>query len=300
MNNKAQNPRPPKQNIHGWIILDKPVGMTSTFAVSVVKRAFNAKKAGHAGTLDPLASGLLPIALGEATKTVPFIMDGEKTYRFTIQWGQETDTDDLEGRNVAESDKRPAREEVEALLPEFTGTIEQIPPRYSAVKVQGARAYDLARDGQDVELKSRLVDIHNITLLDHNNEQSVLEVHCGKGTYVRAIARDMGRILKCYGHIAVLRRTHVGPFAEEHGVMPEALEQEPSSFLLSVESALSGLDEIIVASDQKLRLLRGQSVILRGRNAPDSGTVYAMSGGTLIAIGEILNGELHPSRVFNL
>ena len=195
------------------MVLDKPIGMTSTHAVAVLKRLFQAKRAGHAGTLDPLASGGLPIALGEATKTVPFVMDGRKRYRFTVCWGEERDTDDTEGRVVRTSELRPSADSIRALLPRFTGLIEQIPPQYSAIKVQGERAYDLARDGETVELQPRPVQIHELSLVEHSDSgQSVFEAECGKGTYVRALARDMGRILGCFGHICALRRTLVGPF----------------------------------------------------------------------------------------
>ena len=185
--------RPKRRDVNGWVILDKGVGMTSTHAVAVVKRAFNAKKAGHAGTLDPLASGILPIALGEATKTVPFVMDGRKAYVFTVTWGIETDTDDAEGRPVATSDTRPERAAVEAALPRFIGAIEQVPPRYSAIKIAGERAYDLARDGEVVELVARPVQIDHLAVVEHDGQRTVIEAQCGKGTYVRALARDLGR-----------------------------------------------------------------------------------------------------------
>ena len=218
-------PRRDKRDVHGWVILDKPIGMTSTHAVAVLKRLFQARRAGHAGTLDPLASGGLPIALGEATKTVPFVMDGRKRYRFTVAWGEERDTDDTEGRAIQSSDLRPSADAIRALLPRFTGLIEQIPPQYSAIKVQGERAYDLARDGETVELKPRPVEIHELTLVEHgDNGQSVFEAECGKGTYVRALARDMGRILGCFGHICALRRTLVGPFSEADMIPLEQLE----------------------------------------------------------------------------
>src|ERR1700686_3609419 len=182
------------RDVVGGFVLDKPIGMTSTHAVAVVKRLFQAKRAGHAGTLDPLASGGLPIALGEATKTVPFVMDGRKRYRFTVAWGEERDTDDTEGRVTQTSDARPAAAAIRDLLPQFTGMIEQIPPQYSAIKVQGERAYDLARDGETVELKPRPVEIHHLALVEQtDSSQSVFEAECGKGTYVRALARDIGR-----------------------------------------------------------------------------------------------------------
>ena len=190
-------PRSKRTEINGWLILDKPVGMTSTQAVSRLKRIFNAKKAGHAGTLDPLASGILPVAFGEATKTVPFVQDGEKAYRFTVKWGVETDSDDADGKPVRTSERRPAPDQIEALLPEFTGTILQTPPAYSAIKIAGERAYDLARDGEEVILQPRPVTIHSLEMVSANAEEAVLEAQCGKGTYVRAIARDLGRLARC-------------------------------------------------------------------------------------------------------
>src|SRR5215212_12263936 len=218
-------PRRDKRDVHGWVVLDKPIGITSTHAVAVVKRLFQAKRAGHAGTLDPLASGGLPIALGEATKTVPFVMDGRKRYRFTVCWGEERDTDDTEGRIVKTSEIRPSAEALRALLPRFTGLIEQIPPQYSAIKVQGERAYDLARDGETVDLKPRPVEIHHLGLVEQvDSTHSVFEAECGKGTYVRALARDLGRLLGCYGHICALRRTLVGPFGESEMILLEQLE----------------------------------------------------------------------------
>src|SRR6202042_1633738 len=196
-------PRRDKRDVHGWVVLDKQIGMTSTHAVAVVKRLFQARRAAHAGTLAPLASGGLPIALGEATKTVPFVMDGRKRYRFTVAWGEERDTDDTEGRVTRTSDLRPSAEAIQDLLPQFTGLIEQTPPQYSAIKVQGERAYDLARDGETVDLKPRPVEIHQLTLAEQpDSSHSVFEAECGKGTYVRALARDLGRILGCFGHIS--------------------------------------------------------------------------------------------------
>jgi tRNA pseudouridine55 synthase len=219
------NKKRDKRDVHGWVILDKPVGMTSTHAVSLVKRQFNARRAGHAGTLDPLASGALPIALGEATKTVPFVMDGRKLYRFTVRWGEERDTDDAEGRVVARSDQRPVRDAIIALLPSFTGTIDQVPPRYSAIKVEGERAYDLARDGAHVELAARPVEIGRLELVDlPDPDHAVLEAECGKGTYVRSLARDLGRALGCFGHVNALRRAAVGPFGEKSMILLEQLE----------------------------------------------------------------------------
>ena len=209
-------------------MLDKPVGMTSTQAVGAVRRIFNAQKAGHAGTLDPLATGVLPIALGEATKTVPFAVDGEKRYRFTVRWGAGTDTDDAEGRITASSELRPSREAVEALLPRFTGEILQTPPAFSAIKVDGNRAYDLARAGEVVELEARSAQVDRLTLVAMpDGDTAVFEAECGKGTYVRALARDMGRALGCLGHVIALRRTRVAPFDEAQAVTLEALREPP-------------------------------------------------------------------------
>jgi tRNA pseudouridine55 synthase len=291
--------RPRKREVNGWIVLDKGIGMTSTHAVAAVKRALSARKAGHAGTLDPLASGILPIALWEATKTVPFVMDGRKSYVFTVGWGAETNTDDAEGEVVERTDRVPDRVEVEALLPLFTGAIAQVPPRYSAIKIQGERAYDLARDGETVDLQPRTVEIDRLVLVSHADGRSVLEAVCGKGTYVRALARDLGRALGCLGHVASLRRTRVGPFAEEHAVGVEEVATSLAS-LRPVEAALSELPSVSVSRDMATRLTRGQSVLLRGRDSPLSGQVYATCGGVLVAVGTVERGELVPHRVFNL
>ncbi|MBI5262614.1 MAG: tRNA pseudouridine(55) synthase TruB [Bradyrhizobium sp.] len=301
-----------RRDVHGWIVLDKPIGMTSTQAVAVVKRLFQAKRAGHAGTLDPLASGGLPIALGEATKTVPFVMDGRKRYRFTVRWGEERDTDDTEGRVVATGELRPTAQAIEALLPRFTGLIEQTPPRYSAIKVQGERAYDLARDGEVVELAPRPVEIHHLSLVNQpDSDHAVFEAECGKGTYVRALARDMGRILGCFGHICALRRTVVGPFGENDMIPLEQLqalcnraasgEGSLADALLPVETALDDIPALAVTRADAARLHRGQAVLLRGRDAPScSGTVYVTVAGRLLALAEVGNGEIIPKRVFNL
>ena len=296
-------PRPKKRDVHGWVVLDKPVGMTSTHAVAVVKRAYAAMKAGHAGSLDPLASGLLPIALGEATKTVPFVMDGRKAYEFTVAWGSQTDTDDTEGKVVATSDKRPDEAAIAALLPRFTGTIQQVPPKFSAIKIAGERAYDLARDGEEVTLEARPVEITALRIVRHDGPTTTFEAECGKGTYVRAIARDLGLALGCLGHVAHLRRTRVGPFAVADAATVETLRdgEGAAQALLPVSAALQLIPEIVVHRDAALRLKRGQSVLLRGRDAPlEADAVYAVSGGVLIATGSIAQGEFVPHRVFNL
>ena len=302
----------PKRDVHGWVVLDKPIGMTSTHAVAVIKRLFSANRAGHAGTLDPLASGCLPIALGEATKTVPFVVDGGKSYVFTVRWGEERDTDDAEGRVVNTGDDRPDRAAIEALLPRFVGTIEQIPPRFSAIKIDGERAYDLARDGETVEIAPRPVTISRLELIDRPDaDHAVLVAECGKGTYVRALARDLGRELKVFGHVSALRRTRVKPFVESDMIPLAQLEPlchraaagegNLADLLLPVETALDDIPALAVSPADAARLSRGQAVLLRGRDAAViRGTVQVASGAQLVAIAEIDRGEIVPKRVFNL
>jgi tRNA pseudouridine55 synthase len=306
-------PRKPKgRPISGWLILDKPVDFGSTEAVGKIKWLFNAQKAGHAGTLDPLASGMLPIALGDATKTVPYVMDGRKIYEFTVTWGEERSTDDLEGEVTQSSDQRPSEEAIRALLPSYTGVINQIPPQFSAIKIAGERAYDLAREGETVEIPSREVEVHRLTLLKCETDRAYFEVECGKGTYVRSLARDFGRELGCYGHISELRRSYVAPFAEEMMVpladlvALEAIEDKDErlaaldAFLVDTAEALSALPQLRITEDQAHRLRMGNPIIVRGRDAPVSEPeAVALSGSKLIAIGEIAGGEFHPRRVFN-
>ena len=306
-------PRKPKgRPISGWLILDKPVDFGSTEAVGKIKWLFNAQKAGHAGTLDPLASGMLPIALGDATKTVPYVMDGRKIYEFTVTWGEERSTDDLEGDATATSDQRPSEEAIRALLPAYTGIINQIPPQFSAIKIAGERAYDLAREGETVEIPSREVEVHRLTLLKCETDRAYFEVECGKGTYVRSLARDFGRDLGCYGHISELRRSYVAPFAEEMMVpladlvALEAVEDKGErlaaldAFLVDTAEALSALPQLRITEDQAHRLRMGNSIIVRGRDAPVAEPeAVALSGSKLVAIGEIAAGEFHPRRVFN-
>jgi len=299
------------QSINGWLILDKPLGLTSTRAVGRVRYLFDASKAGHAGTLDPLATGILPLALGEATKTMPFVVDGSKAYRFTVRFGAETDTDDAEGKVVKTSDQRPTRAEIEAALPSFTGDITQIPPRYSAIKVEGERAYKLAREEEDFELSARTVTIDRLELAEHADEDHcVIEAECGKGTYVRAIARDLGRMLGCLGHVEVLRRTRVGGFTEADTVTLAEIEEVAASkegkqallkLLRPVETALQDIPALSFSSSDAARLRQGQPVMLRGRDAPImGGTVYAVSRGALVALGDVSQGEFRPKRIFNL
>ena len=309
---KNANKKRLKRDVHGWVVLDKPVGMTSTHAVAVIKRLFAAKRAGHAGTLDPLASGCLPIALGEATKTVPFVVDGRKTYIFTVRWGEERDTDDAEGRVAQSSTGRPEKAAIEALLPRFVGTIEQVPPRFSAIKIDGERAYDLAREGAIVEIAARPVTINRLELVDMPDpDHAVLAAECGKGTYVRALARDLGRALGSFGHVSALRRSRVNPFIEADMISLERLESlchraaagegNLADMLLPVETALDDIPALAVSPADAARLHKGQTVLLRGRDAAViRGTVQVASGGQLVAIAEIDRGEIVPKRVFNL
>jgi tRNA pseudouridine55 synthase len=294
--------------VTGWLNLDKAAGQTSTDAVGSVKRLFGAAKVGHAGTLDPLATGALPIALGDATKTVPFVQDSRKVYRFTVRWGAETDTDDAEGRVVATSDARPDSAAIEALLAEFTGEIMQRPPAFSALKVDGERAYDLARGGAPVALEERPVTIHRLVLVaTPDADHAVLEAETGKGTYIRALARDLGRRLACLGHVVALRRLAVGPFDSSTMVPLDALiaareEGDARSldrFLMPIGAALSALPEIAVGQSDAARIGRGQSVILRGRDAPMPGPAHVTHAGRSLAVGEVAEGAFHPKRVFD-
>ncbi len=308
----ARQRKPKGRPISGWIILDKPFDFGSTEAVSKIKWLFKAQKAGHAGTLDPLASGMLPIALGDATKTVPYVMDGRKIYEFTVTWGEERSTDDLEGEVTQTSDKRPVEEDILALLPKYTGVIEQVPPQFSAIKIAGERAYDMAREGETVVIPAREVEIHRLSLLKAEADKAHFEVECGKGTYVRSLARDMGRDLGCYGHISELRRTLVAPFGEELLVPLEKLtaledveDQDErlaalDAFLIPPAEALTSLPHLRVNDDQVRRLRSGNPILLRGRDAPlPAPEVYATSiSGELIAIGAVEEGEFRPKRVF--
>ncbi len=311
--------------VSGWVILDKPVGMGSTEAVSKIRWLYKAEKAGHAGTLDPLASGMLPIALGEATKTVPYVQDGAKVYRFTVAWGEERSTDDLEGPVTARSDARPDEAAIRALLPKYTGVIMQTPPQFSAVRIDGERAYDLARAGEDVEIAAREIEIERIDLVEFSTDAAVFEVECGKGTYVRSLARDMGRDLGCYGHVSALRRVLVEPFEtgelvtigaieaaadlppkDEDGARPEMSEEETSrrldaldSLLVDTAVALDGLPEVALGDDAANKVRLGNPVICRGRDAPlQADDAFATSRGRLVAIGSVEAGMFKPRRVF--
>jgi len=295
--------------VNGWLVLDKPAGVTSTYAVGAMRRAFGARKAGHAGTLDPAATGVLPIAFGEATKTVPYAVDGEKCYRFTVRWGAQTETDDAEGRVLATSAQRSDAAAISRLLAQFTGEILQTPPAYSAIKVAGRRAYDLARGGEAVSLEPRPVLIHSLRLIaTPDADSAVFEARCGKGTYVRALARDMGRVLGCLGHLIALRRTRVAGFEEAGAIslssVELALEDGEAALrrlLLPIEAALNDFAVLNVGQAEAARLLNGQPILLRGRDAPyQPGPTYALCRGHLVALGEVARGELHPIRVFHL
>lgn len=312
--------------ISGWLVLDKPVGMGSTEAVSKIKWLFQADKAGHAGTLDPLASGMLPIALGEATKTVPYVQDGAKIYRFTVAWGEERSTDDLEGPVTKNSEQRPSEPDVRALLPKYTGVIMQTPPQFSAIKIAGERAYDLAREGETVDIPAREVEIGRLEIIEHGADHTIFEIECGKGTYVRSLARDMGRDLGCFGHISELRRVEVDPFTAEDFVTLAELEaarfgnpgDEPAesaeaddavdvpvdfsaidALLVDTSAALDCLPQVAISDDAATKIRLGNPVIIRGRDAPvEAEEACATARGKLVAIGAIEQGMFKPKRVF--
>jgi tRNA pseudouridine55 synthase len=306
--------------VSGWINLDKPVGLGSTQAVSRVRRAFNAQKAGHAGTLDPLAGGVLPIALGEATKTVPFLVDADKTYRFTIAWGETTASHDREGVVTERSDVRPSPDAVAGALKAFVGEIQQVPPAFSAIKVDGERAYTLAREGVLVELAPRAVVIHGAVVTDAPDEDHVeIEIDCGKGTYVRALARDLAASLGAHAHVSALRRTRVGPFGEDRAIALELLQNlcdrgAGLEVLLPVETALDDIPALAVTTEDAFRLSQGRPIVLLPRqvetlkallSSPDgagyaSRSVLATQGGQAVSICEMRAGQLRPIRVFNL
>jgi tRNA pseudouridine55 synthase len=307
--------------VHGWICLDKPLDMTSTEAVSKVRRLFNAQKGGHAGTLDPLASGILPIALGEATKTVPFLMEAGKTYRFTIAWGTTTASFDREGEAIASSEVRPSPDAVAQALPAFVGEILQTPPMFSAIRVDGARAYDLAREGVEVELAARPVTIHSAAVAEvPDRDHITIEVECGKGTYVRAIVRDLALALGACGHVSDLRRTRVGGFTEPRAIALDKLADlvhrgAGSEALLPVETALDDIPALAVTNEDAFKLKQGRPIVLvprqvealRPRLVPRivggqdaSRTVSATLGGRIVALCEMRAGRLNPTRVFHL
>jgi tRNA pseudouridine55 synthase len=302
--------------VHGWVILDKPKGMTSTQAVAAVRRIFDAQKAGHAGTLDPMATGILAIALGEATKTVPYAMDADKIYRFTATWGESRDSDDAEGKVTGTSDKRPAAAEIEALLPRFTGSLNQVPPAYSAIKVDGERAYDLARGGEQVVLEPRRVEVFQARLVEAQTDQATFEIRCGKGTYVRSWVRDIALALGTLGHVSALRRTRLGGWDEKSAVGLDTLTpfmHSPAAFgyLRPLSTALDGIPALAVSGPDTVRIRSGNPILIRanifakmkdgfGDGELSGLTVFLKDEeGAPVALAEIAEGELRPFRVFN-
>ena len=308
----------PRNQLHGWIVLDKPLGISSTQALGKVRWLLNADKAGHGGTLDPLASGILPLAFGEATKTVAWAMDGRKTYRFRVKWGFETTTDDLEGEAGPSTGLVAVRHDIEMVLPQFIGAVQQKPPSYSAIKVSGERAYNLARAGEAVDLAPRTVNIDSLYIENHDLAgETTFIVQCGKGTYVRSIARDLGRVLGCLGHVTLLRRLAAGPFSEKDAISLEMLEElrnkPPSENSLSgilrpIETVLDGIPALAVMDSEAARLKQGQRVPLEdlgvllpeSSNFPDAEAVLVTHLGTPVGLFKIENRVLKAIRLFNL
>ncbi|WP_412553239.1 tRNA pseudouridine(55) synthase TruB [Shimia sp. MIT1388] len=292
------------RDISGWLVVDKPAGMTSTSVVNKVRWAFNAKKAGHAGTLDPDATGVLAVALGEATKTVPYITDALKAYTFTVRLGQATNTDDAEGEIIAQSDKRPTDDEIKEALGQFVGDIMQVPPKFSAVKIDGERAYKLARDGEDIELAARPLWVEELVMTDREDEDHVtLEMTCGKGGYVRSIARDLGEALGCHGHVRELRRIWSGPFDAADGLSIEQIDEmakqpELDSYLRPLEQGLEDLPEVKATAEGTVRLRNGNPGMVLASDVEYGEECWASFDGEAVAVGVFKAGELHPSRVF--
>ncbi|WP_299899503.1 tRNA pseudouridine(55) synthase TruB [uncultured Ruegeria sp.] len=292
------------RDISGWLVVDKPAGMTSTAVVNKVRWAMDAKKAGHAGTLDPEATGVLAVALGEATKTVPYITDALKAYTFTVRLGHATNTDDAEGEVIAESDARPSDEDIKQALTPFLGDIMQVPPKFSAVKIDGQRAYKLARDGEDVELTARPLWVEELILVDRPDaDHVVLEMTCGKGGYVRSIARDLGEALGCHGHVRELRRIWSGPFEAEDGLSIEQIDEMAKTtaldeYLHPLETGLSDLPELKCTPEGATRLRNGNPGMVLASDVEYGDEAWASLDGKAVAVGVYKSGELHPSRVF--
>lgn len=291
-----------KRDVSGWLVFSKPYDMSSTEAVGKLRWLFSAKKAGHAGTLDPLATGILPIAFGEATKTVPFVQDGTKIYRFDIVWGSATTTDDIEGEVIATSDARPSQAQIQAVLPEFTGTITQIPPAFSAIKIGGERAYDLARAGEIPVMPPRQVTIDAIEIAVHNGDRTTLSVTCAKGTYVRALARDIAERLGTSGHVGALHRARVGAFTDADAIDLATLEDADlaarDAMLLPVAAGLEGLEEIALDARQAATIRLGNPVLLTGRDAPVAlDQAWVSHKGAAVAVGFVEHGQFKPKRV---
>jgi len=292
------------RDISGWLIVDKPAGMTSTSVVNKVRWALAAKKAGHAGTLDPEATGVLAVALGEATKTVPFITDALKAYRFTVRLGQRTNTDDAEGEVIASSDARPSDDEIKEALHGFVGEIRQVPPQFSAVKIDGERAYKRARDGETMEIEARPLWVEELVLTGRPDaDHAELEMTCGKGGYVRAIARDLGETLGCHGHVLKLRRIWSGPFDAEDGITVEQIDAlaktpERDARLLQLEIGLADLPELRCTPEGAVRLRNGNPGMVIPGDVEYGDEAWASLDGRAVAVGIFKAGELHPNRVF--
>lgn len=298
--------------VDGWVNLDKPLGMTSTQAVGKIRRIMNGQKVGHAGTLDPLASGVLPIALGEATKTIPYIQDAFKTYEFTVTWGEQRSTDDAEGDVIASSDARPTREAIEAALPDYIGDVTQVPPKFSAIKIDGQRAYDLARAGEDIEMKSRQVYIECLDLLGADTDTATISMTCGKGTYVRSLARDLAIRLGTYGYVSALRRTRVGAFSAEGTISLENIEElehilARNAALQPVQVVLDDIPALVIKQNEITALRNGQALSLISRSdferiedLGETDEALAIFQDQAIAIVEIDGPHVKPIRVFNL
>ncbi|MDX1781397.1 MAG: tRNA pseudouridine(55) synthase TruB [Thalassovita sp.] len=292
------------RDISGWLVVDKPAGVTSSAVVNKVRWAFNANKAGHAGTLDPEATGVLAIALGEATKTVPYITDALKAYRFTVRLGQATNTDDAEGEVIAQSDARPSDDEIKEALGGFLGDIMQVPPKFSAVKIDGQRAYKLARDDEDFEIAARPLWVEELIMTDRPDADHVeLEMTCGKGGYVRSIARDLGEKLGCYGHVLKLRRIWSGPFEAEDGISWDQLEElartpELDEYLHPLEDGLSDLPEVKATEQGAARMRNGNPGMVVAHDVEYGEECWASFDGHAVAVGVFKAGELHPNRVF--
>lgn len=293
------------REISGWLVVDKPAGLTSTAVVNKVKWALQAQKAGHAGTLDPAATGVLAVALGEATKTVPYITDALKAYAFTVRLGQATTTDDAEGEVIANSPARPTDDQIKAALGGFVGEIMQVPPRFSAVKIDGARAYALARDGEEFEVVARPLWVEELVLTDRPDaDHAVFEMICGKGGYVRSIARDLGEVLGCHAHVVALRRLWSGPFRAEDGLgleEIEALAQDPAldAYLRPLEEGLADLPEVVCTPEGAARIRNGNPGMVIARDVDYGEECWASLDGRAVAVGRYRAGELHPSRVFH-
>ncbi len=294
------------RDISGWLIINKPAGITSNAVVNKVRWAMEAKKAGHAGTLDPEATGVLAVALGEATKTVPYITDAQKAYRFTVRLGQATNTDDTEGEVIASTDNRPTDDEIRAALPQFTGDIMQVPPQFSAVKIDGQRAYKLARAGEDIEIKARPLWVEELEMVERPDEDhAILEMICGKGGYVRSIARDLGEVLGCHAHVKTLHRVWSGPFEAEDGISIETVDKlaktgELDDFLRPLETGLDDLPELHCTPESAVKLRNGNPAMVLASNLDYGDEAWASLEGQAVAVGVYKSGELHPKRVFVL